>query len=209
MPPGQGTADEPIAENLPFNLARAHDLYRALLAPFRDFINDKSLLIITSPLLNYLPFHVLVTEPPKTAILSRLDQYRDVPWLATRHPIAVLSSLSALSVLRQRAKTSIASRIYVGVGNALLDVWPDAPVGGRKYQTPARAALEQQQWPEAGGKHRRVLAPRPPVGPSESAFKGHQPPHWEPIPQTAEALCEVGRRLEASNSDILLGSQAS
>jgi len=209
MPPGQGTADEPMAENLPFNLARAHDLYRALLAPFRDFINDKSLLIITSPLLNYLPFHVLVTEPPKTAILSRLDQYRDVPWLATRHPIAVLPSLSALSVLRQRAKTSIASRIYLGVGNPLLDGRQDDPVWGRYYKSQARAALDNQQCPEAVGKHRAVVARRPLVGASESAFKGDELRTWDPLPETAEVLCEVGRRLEASNSDILLGSQAS
>jgi len=32
---------------------------------------------------------------------------------------------------------------------------------------------------------------------------------WDPLPETADVLCEVGRRLHASKGDILLGSQAS
>jgi CHAT domain-containing protein len=32
---------------------------------------------------------------------------------------------------------------------------------------------------------------------------------WEPLPETADVLCEVGRRLDASKGDILLGAQAS
>jgi CHAT domain-containing protein/tetratricopeptide (TPR) repeat protein len=49
---------------LPFDLATAHELYQALLAPFADLTKDKSLIIIPSGPLTSLPFHVLVTEAP-------------------------------------------------------------------------------------------------------------------------------------------------
>ena len=45
LSPGGGLVDDQLTESLPFNLVRAHDLYRALLAPFKDIVKDKSLLI--------------------------------------------------------------------------------------------------------------------------------------------------------------------
>src|SRR5262245_2052502 len=209
LPPRAGRLDEQITEMLPFNLARAHDLYRALLAPFRDIIKDKSLLIVASPSLSSMPFNVLVTEPPKTAILSRLDQYRDVSWLGTQHAITVLPSFSALRALRQPAKTTLATKAYLGIGNPLLDGQQDQPEWGWYYKQQARASRDKQQCAEAETGQRTTVASRPVMSSSEGYSQVDKIRTWEPLPETADVLCEVGRRLDASKSDILLGSQAS
>ena len=150
LSPDKGPVDDQITENLPFNLARAHDLYRALLAPFRDIVKDKSLLIVTSRSLRSLPFNVLITEPPKTAILSKLDQYRDVPWLGTQHPITVLPSLSTLWAQRQQAKASLASRTYLGIGNPLLTGSKITRSGGgttrSKHKPRGTSSSAPRQW---------------------------------------------------------------
>ena len=159
--------DGQAPEILPFNLARAHDLYRALLAPFRDIVRDKSLLIVASRSLSSLPFNVLVTEPPKTAILSKLDQYRDVPWLGTQYPITLLPSLSALRVLRQRAETSLAQKMYLGIGNPLLDGQQDHLEWGGYYKKQAQASWDKQQCSELPVGDRTVVEIRPVISPRE------------------------------------------
>ena len=200
--------DGQAPEILPFNLARAHDLYRALLAPFRDIVRDKSLLIVASRSLSSLPFNVLVTEPPKTAILSKLDQYRDVPWLGTQYPITLLPSLSALRVLRQRAETSLAQKMYLGIGNPLLDGQQDHLEWGGYYKKQAQASWDKQQCSELPVGDRTAVEIRPVISPREGHSNVDKIRRWGPLPETADELCEVGRRLGASKSDILLGSQA-
>ena len=207
--PGAGRLDGRVTEMLPFNLARAHDLYKALLAPFQDVIQDKSLVIVASPSLSTVPFNVLVTEPPKASILSGLDQYRDVPWLGIRHAITVLPSFSALKARRPRAKTTLVPKTYLGIGNPLLDGQQDHPEWGWYYKKQARASRDKQQCAETEAGQQTTIASRPVIGSSEGHSKVDKIRAWEPLPETAEVLCEVGRRLDASKSDILLGSQAS
>jgi len=200
--------DGQAPEILPFNLVRAHDLYRALLAPFRDIIRDKSLLILASRSLSSLSFNVLVTEPPKTAIPSTLDQYRDVAWLGTQHPITLLPALSALSVLRQRAETSLAQKMYLGIGNPLLDGQQDHLDWGEYYKKQTPVSWEKQQCPEVPVGQRALVEMRPVISPSEGHSNVDKIRRGGPLPATADELCEVGRRLGASKNDILLGSQA-
>ena len=59
--------DGQFVQILPFDLERAHGLYKALFAPVEDMIKDKHLVIVPSGSLSSLPFNVLVTEPPKVA----------------------------------------------------------------------------------------------------------------------------------------------
>ena len=200
--------DGKAPEILPFDLVRAHDLYKALLAPFRDIIRDKSLLILASRSLSSLPFNVLVTEPPKTAIPSTLDQYRDVAWLGTQYPITLLPSLSTLRVLRQRAETSLAQKMYLGIGNPLLDRQRDHLEWCEYDNKQSQASWDKQQCPEALVGHRALVEMRPVISPSEGQSNVDKIRGWGPLPSTADELCEVGRRLGASKSDILLGSQA-
>src|SRR5262249_44885833 len=133
---------------LPFDLARAHELYRALLGPASELIKDKHLLIVPSGPLTGLSFNVLVTDPPKVAIPGKLEGYREVAWLGTRQPISVLPSVGSLRALREFAKTSRATKPYLGIGNPLLDGEPGNLTDSKR----AQAALERQHCPRLGSQ---------------------------------------------------------
>src|SRR5205823_1039479 len=72
---------------LPFDLARAHMLYKALFGPVEEMIKGKRILIVPSGPLTILPFSVLVTVPPKVAIPTNLAGYRGVAWLGVRQAV--------------------------------------------------------------------------------------------------------------------------
>jgi CHAT domain-containing protein/tetratricopeptide (TPR) repeat protein len=61
---------------LPFDLARAHDLYKALFGQIEDLIKDKRLLIVPSGPLTQLPFQVLVQSLPDQ--ISAGEYFREV-----------------------------------------------------------------------------------------------------------------------------------
>ena len=105
---------------LPFDLTRAHELYQELFGQVGDLIGDKHLLIVPSGPLTQLPFHVLVTEQPDPAATGT-DAFRRAAWLAKSNSITVLPSVSSLKALREHAKTSHATKPFVGFGNPLLD----------------------------------------------------------------------------------------
>ena len=105
---------------LPFQLGRAHQLYKSLFGQVEDLIKGKKLLIVPSGPLTQLPFQVLVTEQPETTQITR-SAFNEASWLAKKHALAVLPSVSSLGALRAHAKTSSASAPFVGFGNPLLD----------------------------------------------------------------------------------------
>ena len=107
-------------QGLPFDVARAHQLYMALFGPVREAIKDKQLLVVASGPLASLPFSVLVTEPPRTAIPDKATDYRRVAWLGTRQPISVLPSVGSLAALRRLAKSSAAPDAFLGYGDPVL-----------------------------------------------------------------------------------------
>src|SRR5262249_39801863 len=126
---------------LPFDLARAHALYKQLFGQVEDLIGDKRLLIVPSGPLTQLPFQVLVTKAPKVALPEFFGDYRDVAWLARKHAITVLPAVSSLKALRELAKESRASLPYVGFGNPLLDGEPEQ---FREDEAAARLAREKR-----------------------------------------------------------------
>jgi CHAT domain-containing protein/tetratricopeptide (TPR) repeat protein len=207
-----GDKDESITV-LPFNLTRAHELYNALLGPVGGTIKDKRLIVVPSGPLTSLPFNVLVAEPPNTSIPETLARYRNVAWLGKRTAITVLPSISSLKSLRQVAKASRASKPYLGIGNPLLHGAQDDPVWGADYKQRAELARTKrcaqtpnlQQIASARGAR--------PVRGFPSMFRGahadiEQIRYQAPLPETADELCEVARRLGVPDSDILLGADA-
>src|SRR5262249_31072970 len=60
--------DGRFVQVLPFDLERAHGLYKALLEPVVAIIKDKHLFIVPSGALTQLPFQVLVTANPVLGI---------------------------------------------------------------------------------------------------------------------------------------------
>jgi hypothetical protein len=119
-----GALDHRRGELLPFDLARAHELYKGLFGQIEDLIKGKRLLIVPSGPLTQLPFQALVTEPPKSVRPTGAPDYRDVAWLARKHAITVLPAVSSLKALRELAKERHASEPYVGFGDPLLDGEP-------------------------------------------------------------------------------------
>jgi CHAT domain-containing protein/tetratricopeptide (TPR) repeat protein len=207
-----GGKDESI-QVLPFDLARAHELYRALLGPVEDIIKDKRLLLVPSGPLTYLPFSVLVTEPPKVGIPDALAQYRDVGWLGARTAITVLPSVASLTALRQFTKTSHTSKPYLGIGDPLLDGPQDDPSWGAYYKKQADLARTKRCSQNATPQH--IASARGPrlVRSFASLFRGTQADiaqirYQAPLPETADELCEVARRLDVPASEILLGADA-
>jgi len=204
--------DGRMVQVFPFDLARAHELYEGLLGPAEDLVQGKHLLIVPSGPLTSLPFHVLVAQPPKTAIPARLADYRGVAWLGARQPITVLPSIASLKSLRQLATTSRATKLYLGIGNPLLDGQQDHPRYGAYYRKQAQLARDKQQCQKTSRDHVALAAARPLPG-FAKLFRGTQADiervrEFSPLPETADELCEVGRRLRVPENESLLGSRA-
>jgi TPR repeat protein/CHAT domain-containing protein len=201
-------------EVLPFDLGRANELYRALLGPIEDIIRDKRLLVIASGPLTSLPFNVLVTDKPERAIPEGLADYRNAAWLGARTTVTVLPSVASLKVLRQLAKTSRASKPYLGVGNPLLDGPHQHSQWGAFYKTQAELAHGRQQCAGAATPQRIVEARgRRSAAGFTSVFRGGRADIetvrlWTPLPETADELCQIGRSLGVPESEILLGANA-
>jgi CHAT domain-containing protein/tetratricopeptide (TPR) repeat protein len=207
-----GTKNEKIVV-LPFDLARAQELYKGLLGPVEDMIEGKRLLIVPSGPLTSIPFNVLVTEPPKAGIPERLAQYRDVAWLGARSAITVLPSVASLKALRQFAKTSHAAKSYLGVGNPLLDGVQDDPLWGDYYKELAELARTKRCSQTPTPKQIASAAEPRSAHDFASNLRGVQADiedvrSQDPLPETADELCEIARRLGVPESDILLGANA-
>src|SRR5262245_58909594 len=197
---------------LPFDLKVAFELYQALVGPFEAKINGKHLLVVPSGALTGLPISVLVTEKPLDAVPAKLEGYRNASWLGARQPITVVPSVGSLKALRQFAKNSAATKPYLGIGNPLLDGRQTDAQFGAYYSKQAQLARDKQQCPKTPMQPVVASAALPLRG-SARLFRGGNADieavrEWSPLPETADELCEVGRRLGVSDSEILLGGRA-
>ena len=192
------------SEPLPFDLAKAHDLYATLLGPFESLLRGKRLLIVPSGPLTTLPFEVLVTERPATAIPSDPTAYERAAWLARRHAIAILPSVASLKALRRFARASRATSRYAGFGNPLLF----GPDGNDRSATlkqvcptdlPGQATRVAVRATQDARIARLVRGGLADVDALRRAY---------PLPETMDELCTVARELGASESDLHLGAKA-
>ena len=197
---------------LPFDLNVAFELYQALVRPFEAKIKGKHLLIVPSGALTGLPLSVLVAEKPVDPIPLKLDGYRTAAWLGQRQPITVLPAASSLRALRQFAKNSRANKPYLGIGNPLLDGAPGEGSNSLHYKKEAQLARDNQRCPKTVTQRIAASPGRPPSGYAK-LFRGATADieavrMLSPLPETADELCEVGRRLGVPESEILLGARA-
>ena len=188
---------------LPFDLTRAHALYKALFGGVEDLIDGHQLLIVAAGPLSKLPPHVLVTEPHKDSVPAS-DRYRSVAWLARRHAITILPSVASLQGLRSHAKTSRAQSPMIGFGNPLLTGQDGTDRRAWSKRTCADAT------PVASKSPHQLLVQAPIAG---SLFRGalanvDQIRRQMPLPETADELCAVARSVGAPLSAIRLGAQA-
>src|SRR5262249_29149603 len=106
-----------------FDLGLAHDLYKSLLGPVANVIDDKRhLVIVPSGVLTGLPFHLLVAEPPMAPEPNnrQLQSYREAVWLIRRHAVTVLPSVSSLRALCVLAKGGGAPKPLIGFGDPVF-----------------------------------------------------------------------------------------
>jgi len=188
---------------LPFDLARAHALYRALFGQIADLVAAKHILVVASGPLTSLPFHVLVASEPTREALAEPAKYARADWLARRTAISVLPSVSSLGALRRLAQQSQASAPFIGFGNPLLS-------GGDG--TDRRAWARQSCPTTATGAPTRAAA-RAVARPPSAARRGLLADvdllrHQAPLPETADELCTVARLLGAPESSVYLGERA-
>jgi CHAT domain-containing protein/tetratricopeptide (TPR) repeat protein len=191
-PPGQ-------ADVAPFDLERAHTLYRALFGQIEDLIGDKHLLIVPTGALASFPFHVLITEPP-SALGRSGERYAAASWLAKRHAISILPSVASLRALRRLARQSRARAPYIGFGNPLLTGSDDMDRRAWERQgcapSPAPAAV--------AGRRALPAAKLAGGGLAEVGVLRRQPP----LPETADELCAVARLLGAPEASVQIGAAA-
>jgi CHAT domain-containing protein/tetratricopeptide (TPR) repeat protein len=186
----------------PFDVARAHDLYRGLFSQVEDLIKGKHLLLVPSGPLTALPFQVLVTAPPADAA-----NLAKVSWLGVRQPMTVLPSVASLRALRSLARSSGATRPFIGFGNPLLEgnpavAWQTALARqSRDYQRCGPSRVQQvAALPEGRGAIKALAR----GGLADVAQIKQQ----VPLPETAIELCAIAETLGVPASEIRLGASA-
>jgi CHAT domain-containing protein/tetratricopeptide (TPR) repeat protein len=195
---------------LPFDLERAHALYKDLFGEVEEVIKGKHLLIVPSGALTQLPFQILVTQPPNTAVPEGPAGYQAAAWFGARHPITVLPAVSSLKALRAHARTSGAAKAYLGIGNPLLE--GDRNDAGDVYSAKlARAKEICVQSPIQMAALGAAVRAR--GGVARVAMRGGLADVTEirslaPLPETADELCAVARDLKADTGEMRLGSRA-
>lgn len=167
-----------------FDLELSYELYRGLIGPIVDKIENKQhLMIVPAGALTSLPFHVLISKTPADA-RPDISGYRDAPWLMKRYAITTLPTVSSLRALRVHAQKSRASRPFIGYGDPIFS--RNSVTGERK-----RATIRGYSNYYSGEKvDQRAL---------ESL------PH---LPETAVELRSLARSLRAPVSAIRLGRRA-
>jgi tetratricopeptide (TPR) repeat protein len=176
-----------------FDLGLAHDLYKSLLGPVANLIDDKRhLLIVPSGVLTGLPFHLLVVEPPMTPLPNghQLQSYREASWLIRRHAVTVLPSVSSLRALRIIAKGGQAPKPLIGFGDPVFGPRPALEQAGRP---PAQTAMRS-------GTRAYASYWRGTVADLEALRTG-----LAPLPETAAELIAVVRKV---GGDLKLGPAA-
>jgi CHAT domain-containing protein/tetratricopeptide (TPR) repeat protein len=200
---------EVSSKPLPFDLGRAHALYKSLFGQIEDLINDKRLLIVPSGSLTQLPFQVLVTEPPKSALPQAFADYRGVAWLARKHAITVLPAVSSLKALREFAKQSRAEEPYIGFGDPLLDGDPARFKGDAVAAQLAREARCPGAAAQTASLSERGKRTRGRVRSNDGIADVADIRSWAPLPETVNELCDVARHLGVDPSTHLyLGARA-
>jgi CHAT domain-containing protein len=107
----------------PFDRALAHRLYQQLWQPIAGTVAGKSkVFVVGDGPLTSLPLAVLVTAPPTGgADGDRNPQVlRDAPWLAKKHALITLPSVSSLVALRTYATRTGGSEPFSGFGDPAL-----------------------------------------------------------------------------------------
>lgn len=181
---------------VPFDVARAHKLYKLIFGQIETALIGKTHMIFvpTGPMTS-LPAQVLVTRPPAPGV-SPQQALADAQWLIKRSALSVLPSVQSLQALRLLAPESGASRAFIGIGDP--DLKGTAPPSGQRGAVAAAKPKKTKTASLAASRrfYRGSLADVRAV----SALT--------PLPDTAVELKAIARVLGAKPEDLLLRDRA-
>jgi CHAT domain-containing protein/Tfp pilus assembly protein PilF len=164
----------------PFDTQRAFGLYEKIVGPATALLDGaRQVFVVPDGALDRLPFGVLVTKPPQHDP-ERLEDHREIAWLARDYAVTVLPAVSSLRALRRFANADHATAPFLGIGDPVL-AGPSAPAS-------AVTLVNLFQGPTADVEKVRQLPP---------------------LPETADELRAIAKSLGASDADLLLGDRAS
>jgi CHAT domain-containing protein/tetratricopeptide (TPR) repeat protein len=179
-----------------FDLGLAHELYTTLIGPVEALIgNKRHLIVVPSGVLTALPFHLLVTEKPATAVPhvetpGDLAAYRDAAWLLRRHAVSVLPSVASLKALRVFARKDEAKNPLIGFGDPVFNAEEEGRPGAEQRSVVAtRSYTEFWKGVDIDRTMLSKALPR--------------------LPETAAELRAVAQNLGAPQSSIHLRQDAS
>lgn len=184
-----------------FDLELAYETYGVLLGPVDGTIASKRhLIVVPSGPLTALPFHLLVTDPPPSAVASQrppalFQAYKDASWLIKRQGVSVLPSVDSLRSLRSTRAGIRATKPMIGFGDPVFSASRPAQVASagitinRTAQTAVRAYSEYWVGAEADRATLSTALAR--------------------LPETADELLTVAKYLKAPPSAIFLREKAS
>jgi CHAT domain-containing protein len=179
-----------------FDLGLANELYVSLVTPVEDLVRDAHhALVVPSGPLTSLPFHLLVTEKPTTAIpqLKDIGTYRHAAWLIKRQAVSLLPAPASLKALRRVASQAPGAKPMVGFGDPVYDPAERAKaLAERRGQIRVAVTRGYTDFWQGAGIDRTTLA--------------HSLPS---LLDTADELKAVAGMLGAPAGDIHLGNDAS
>lgn len=163
----------------PFDVAAAHRLYQALVAPVAGRLRGVTHLVTVpaGPLLS-LPLGLLPAAPDPPAAPG---DYRQTAWLAREFAISVLPATASLGELRQVAARSAAPRPFIGFGDPAF-----AGAEGETRGMAALAALCRQGAPVDTDLVRGLAR----------------------LPETGRELRSIAQTLGADAGSVILGERA-
>ncbi len=167
-----------------FDHERAHELYRALLAPFEaELANSQHLIVSTSGQLARLPF----------AVLTRRAGGAEPAWLIRDIAISQVPSANGWLALRKLNQKGIAPEPMVAWGDPSFDLKSAAPTNA---PSTVRAVAVSRS---LNGSARTIL--------DESAYVAYS--KIPPLPETRDEVMQLARILNANpKQDLVLGPEA-
>jgi CHAT domain-containing protein len=199
-----------VAQLRPFDLGRAHKLYRVFFEPDEALWKEAQILnVIPHGALGQLPFALLVTAAPaRQPTAGAQTTYRDVPWLVRKVAIAQLPSASAFAALRRTPAGKTERQPFIGFGDPLFtaDTGADARRGVVRNLTVQKVAdaAEEQLSGMAQGKRPQQTGAVLTTRTLSQAFG-----LLSALPDTSDELKEIAAALKADPArDVFVSRQA-
>ena len=164
----------------PFDTEKAYWLYQKLIRPVEPLLADaRHVVVVPDGAIASLPLNMLVTEANHDEV-TRFSDYKRMRWLARKYAVTTVPSVSALKALRTLTGRSKATRPFLGIGD------PE---------------LASEAGSERGIELGSLFAARG-IANVEAVRK------LASLPETAGELRSLAQMLGASESDLLLGIDA-